>query len=371
MGITVSGRKRAGQAVADRTALARGSYVPGPETTGPLPNVTSFTQVTPVAGGDGTYSFNVTDAGAVFDGYEFWGQVRPRVVSGETPVFRNCIFRGPPPARFSGGLAGLINAYGIGYGHSTFENCLWDPTPWFTQKGYDPNQWVHLANTTAIHGADFDMRWCEIRNVQDGFNLVGHTPRTSGGNVAERWTDIDRCWIHKGFYVNDWYGPSDGQPHGDAVQTNTGKNLQIRGSMLGGQRDMAGYRAWGSAKDRNRNTGDDFWNAGIMLQQEVSGADPNLIENVEISDNVFGGGTASLNHSSKFSIPWTGLTIVRNRFLTRGSDWGQTLNAGAETNQGAGYYVLRPSAHASKYGTGGDANTVYETGAPVPITNGG
>lgn len=338
----------------NRAALVRGAYIPGPTTTGPLPHITSFTQLT------GTQT--LADNNIVLDGYEIWGQVLPRVISGNTPILRNCILRGKPPAQYSTGLDGVIKAYGNGYGHITLENCIIDPMGWFDVKGYDPTQMIHLRNTTAIHGSDYDMHWCEVTNVQDGLNIVGHTPRTSGGDPNERWLEVDRSWIHKGYYMNPWSAVGDGQPHCDAIQTNTGKNLTFWGNMLGGQRNMTGYQTWPGGY----NSGDDFWNAGIMLQQEVNANYANLIENVRIEDNVIGGGTASLNHSNKYSNPWTGLSIRRNRFLQRSSNWGQTLNNGNPTNQGAGYYILRPSIFADRY----SQNTILETGANAPITNG-
>lgn len=364
--------------VPDRNQLVRGAYIPGPATTGPLPG-TQFAQVEAGASG----RITIGEANAVFDGCEFWGQVYV-IATGVT--FRNCIFRGADPTSASTTIEqnnprGIIRAYGNSR-HFVLENCRIDPDAWLTQRG----RTYRYVDAVGIHGGDFEARWCEIANVADGISHVAPTVTAR----AAQFTDIDRCWIHRAAFVNDWTGMSGGQPHADAIQAHTGKNVTIRGSMIGGIRDTAGYLDWGfdgpdnsgylggrptTADGLGRNAGDDYANAALMLKQEVDDSADNRLENWTVEDNYIAGGSASLNMAYSSARPtqkFASFAVRRNRFFIRGASDGVYLWDNVLTGAGTGPYIIRSAANT--LATFAD-NTLWDpeagdTGAEVPFTNG-
>ncbi|MFC7619510.1 hypothetical protein [Microlunatus sp. GCM10028923] len=379
-GLTLGAGRAAAEQSGNRAELRRGGYLPGPGTTGPLPG-TRLTKITADASrrGGEPGRFTVEDRNAVFDGYEFWAEVVPA----EGSVFRNCVFRGIDPNLVTNKNArAAIVAHASP--HFVLENCLIDPDGWLTQRER-PHRVIH---SNGIRGADFEARWCEIRNVADGIGIVGHGAEAD--DARSKITDIDRCWIHAGSYVNDYYVThSDGQIHGDAVQFHTGKNITIRGCTLGGVRDVAGYNVWqfngpnrdgfvgGSPADTagGRNTGDDHYTSVLMVKQEVADDVWRRLENVVIEDNGIGGGVASVNNVMSSTTPgqtWSSLTISGNRFFERGPDWGRHLDQGQPKDEGAGYYLLkgRGSLATIEGNTIWDWQNEVDTGVPIPITGG-
>lgn len=366
--------------IPDRNSLVRGTYIPSKGTTGPLPG----TVLTPVEAGP-SGRITITDNNTTFDSMEFWGQV---YVTGHGNAFTNCVFRGADPAGGAGmsvessGSRGVIRAYSNSQ-HFILENCLIDPDGWITER---ERSWRYIESV-GIHGGDFEMRWCEITNVGDGISHVATTinPKNS------QYTDVDRCWIHKGAFVNDWPTRSGGQPHDDAIQSHTGKHVKVRGCMLGGIRDMAGYLDWGFDGPTNtgvvggrpttpdglgRNTGEDFSNAVLMLKQEVDDSLDNRLEDWIIEDNFIAGAAASVNLAYSSTRPgqkFASFTIQRNRFFERGATDGVYMWSGVLTDDGPGFYIIRDAANTLATfsdNTIWDPETGTNTGVPVPVTNG-
>jgi hypothetical protein len=352
----------------DRDALVPGNWRPDlhPEWIGPVEG-TTFTDVYPTSGQVITVSTSspYVHAGVV-DGVRFWGQVK-FAANAAGLIFKNCWFVGPDPAVPTGnGIWGCISSYGGETRHVKIIDSIIDPSLWWTVEGRLGNPLI-----VGIHGGDMELLRCEIVNCQDGVNFLGPTGSLAIAQAA--FFTMESCWVHKGYYTNNWYGPSDGQPHCDGFQTNTGKNITIRGCTIGGERDVTGYIVWPGGY----NAGDDFWNAAFMIKQESSNDDIRRIENVLIEKNWIGGGTASINFSYNPTYPNTyASTVIRdNWFFNRGANWGQKMSGdGAGTNtghrtdtaNGTGWYILRGTQLQATFSN----NRNLSTGQLVPISNG-
>lgn len=284
-----------------------------------------------------------------YSGRRFFG--RASIPSGGgTYVIRDSILCGPDP---DGLESACINVSSSFTGTLIVEDSLFDPMPWITDKGKTSlSPWVN-----GINGAGFTVRRCEITNVVDGLSIIG--------NAGHSPTVIELNWIHKGYFAHDFEGQSDERTHTDAIQFHRGKNITVRGNLIGGDRDMTGYQAtWPDGS----NTGDDFENAGIMLKQESSNSDADRLENILIEANWFAGGMSGINFSYDPARPNTfASTIIRNnKFADREPGWGVTRRANGSLSTGDGYYFLRSPALQAQI----SGNVLESTGAPVPITNG-
>lgn len=367
-----------------RESLVPGTYVPGATTTGPLPGTTFFDVED---NGSGVIALNsawLSARGVTLDGDDrytltglrFWGEVRfntPKI------RLRNCQIHGPDPTVSTS--TAIIKNYGAGYYHATLENCLIDPLPWYTERGRAMMTDVNYQRRCGISGGDLEVRWTEIRNVEDGWALIQNDDLVSDpGNPrpdGQRFWVCDRNWIHACTYVN---GPdymltanpgSGGSPHADAFQFNTGRNGHLVGCMLGGSRNPLAYDSWPTTWERIT---DDYSNAAIMLQQEVSGfsvGDPRWIDATIIEDNFLGGGNATINVVYKNSNTLEGVTIRRNKWLQRGANWGVWWQDAAQMNSYAGFgqYIAKGGSPTSALALSWSDNTVLETGTTLNFVN--
>lgn len=347
-----------------RDGLVAGVDKPTAQTTG----VHDGVELTPVYPPAGQYVIALSPG--TYENQMFWGQVRPQQSSNANEyVFRNCWFAGADFnwSNYDTNLTGLVfcgpSSSNL-QSHLVFVDCTFNPKVWFDGHPLRPAGWTpsaeapaRQAQTAGVHGGNFELRRCEIVNAQDGVNYVGT-------NVSSCLVELS--WIHGNYFRNDWYGPSDGRCHSDAFQFNVGSNVTLRGNILGGHRDMTGYRTWPGGY----NSGDDAWNAAIMLKQERSNTTVDKIENVLIEKNWIYGGTAGINFPYNPSHPNTfSTTIIRdNRFGARGSGWRASANGPGtyETGQQDGWYIIRSTSLAASI-TG---NIIEGTGSAVPIQNG-
>lgn len=373
----------------DRDALVPGTYVPGPATAGVRPS-TVLTDIekepqypnyidleAPGLGADPEILANGVPIGSLsagIHGYRFWGSVRFR-----SPgiVARECVFAGPDPALVPGGInaSSCIQCYGNFPDHFEVIDCTISPLPWVAERGRTPN-----ARIMGFQGGNFTARRCEIIGT-DAISYQG--PNGSAQTAHDAYALIEANWMHFGIYQNDFYPPGadDGQSHNDAFQTTFGKNITLNGNLMGGHRDVSGYLVW----PNGYNAGDDFWNAGIMLQQATGMNDTYLIENVTITNNWIAGGTASINHPFHASMPnrFPDTVISDNKILLREDDWGHKKRGDgpgqpgyrADTDRVGGYYLLRSTQHEATYenntiATLSPDGTWTDTGTPVPISNG-
>ena len=348
---------------ANRDGLIAGIHKPDASNTGPY-TVSSWAEQDPSTG----TSITISTPGTYY-GKRYWGTVKVTAPD-NTVFFRECWFAGPHPTSPTGDLTSCIQTFGSSPKKFEVWDSILDPSVWQSIRGVSPD--FQTAYICGIHGGNIRVYRTEITNVQDGWNWIGPSA-TPAADLQQ--TTLQQCWIHKGYYVNDWYDARapDGQPHCDAFQTNYGRNLLIKGNTLGGVRNITGYNIWPGGY----NSGDDFWNAGLQLSQEVDDNDLHRIRNVTIEQNWIGGGTSSINHARDPDNPgaWTENCFIRdNKFLTRGSDWGVKMKGDGfglpgydnTTSPASGYYIIRHSSFAGMYSN----NTTEETGAPVPIVNG-
>lgn len=379
---------------ADRSTLVVMVDMPNdPANVGPY-SVTTWIDVFPPAGSNViTINGPGNDDGAgAYVGRRYWGQVRVAQGLADWLVkFRQCQFHGPDPNTVVTTDPGMIRCYGNAPSKVYYRDCLFDPLPWVTEQGRARVSPYYMG----FHGANFDVRRSEFRNIQDPFNMVGPNGNDAAAVTAQE-TIIEQNWIHKGFYANNVQPPPDGQPHSDGIQFNTGRNFTIRGNYIGGQQVMTGYWTWpnGGAAPYlgvGSNLGDGFFGAGIMIKNEVDASATNKIENVLIEGNWIEGCAHGINHASNPSAPNTFSTtnIRNNKFIPRtgadAADWARsyripaTITVGGTTRNGAvgdpevlfgtgaGTYIIRANTMTSIY----SGNVLTTTGAAVPIANGG
>jgi hypothetical protein len=346
---------------ARRLALVRGVDMPNTSSTGPLPG-TTFTNVESTAGIIDINSAWLSANGISLDadgyftitGKRFWGKVRPK---SPRIRFRSCMFHGhSADLSDNNGLVQCFNDGTVSY-HWVAEHCLFDPNYWVTDRGL-----TQMAvggarpyiNYKGIHGGDFELRWCEIRNVEDGVNWVQSQDISDGGNsgwgegivapAGQRFSVLDRCLIHKCGYVNTtaYTAQSGGYPHCDAFQFNSGRNLWITGCMLGGQRNTARYDTY--PLTTVDYSSEDFGTSALIIQQEgtTTPGTASYITNVLIEDSWAGGaGGATINTNVKGGNDLAGVTIRRLKLADRASNWGVFYSNGARVDFGAGAYTTK------------------------------
>lgn len=294
----------------------------------------------------------------------YWGRVVPTGGPTATLNFINCEFVGTDPDTYATLTGMIMNGHPSNPATQAppfinLTDCRIDGTKWtyaHAQRPLSSNAVRVLSpQTTGIHGGNFNMQRSIVTGVQDGINY------TCGSNTS---CTIEKSILHKMHFVNNWFGPSDGRSHSDVFQFNRGKNITIRGNILGGQRDMVGYRTWPGGY----NSGDDAWNAAFMIKQEVSNGDHDRIENVLIEKNWIYGGTAGINFPYNPNNPnlFETTSIINNRFGQRGSGWRGSANGAGTYDTGDGWYIIRSSNLLATI----SGNINESTGLPVPITNG-
>ncbi|MEJ7604393.1 MAG: discoidin domain-containing protein [Kofleriaceae bacterium] len=344
---------------AQRNALVYGQYKPDATNTGPVPEVTLSQYGTPSTSTD----FLVTANNQIVENLEIWGRVDLR--SFTNVLVRNCI------------IHGTLNR-GVGSGHvfgssndlrgATILDTALVGRPVTVPASYNgvPNPDagnVNLANewVGGVTGSNFTVLRTEIRNTSDGIGLNSQL-----GNVTAKGT-----WIHDGWF-NEWteeqgspsggparyYPYSSGSPrytHVDGVQFHRGKHYTFVGNRIGGKRVIGAHNATPSQKSQI-NSGDDMYNAAMMIKQEVDNTAANKLEHILIDRNWFEGGAATIN------ITWG----RDNRFETLSF----TNNKFARSTWGSQWYILRGRDDAG-VPVGNFSNNVFEDdGSAVPITRG-
>jgi hypothetical protein len=322
---------------AEREALVLGDYIPNETNTGLLPGwtISMLERVLPTSGN------HVSLAPGLYENKIFWCEVR--IAYGTAPViFRNCVFAGPNPDAIGdatgGGQLGRDGGQGLRcWGSTIFQWEMYDskidPSVWFDASNNPPdgacsgNMSYKLRHIIGIAGGSGTVRRCEITNVGDGIGII----QTAENDADVSFYTIEGNWIHKMiFYKGAGHHQPEGT-HADGIQFHTGRNITIRGNRIGGAYSPDGY-----AQDPSYNLGDDIYNAGIMLQQEVSSDNNHRLENILIEKNLFEGGRPggyNINHSYKFTTNHATTRIRDNKFILRSPT----------------HYVIRPSAWANRY----------------------
>lgn len=375
-----------GGTVIDRSTLRPMIDKPTAATTG-LDGSIAFADMIDVVG-SGTVPAHTTSTTTPQVGKIFWGIEKWNT----TATYRNCIFAGPAPDTWPESTPGnpsygCTQNYGTGPVMAEMYDCLYDPSLWLTARAPGGAQPKLNRYNIGHHGGNVRLYRCEIKNVSDGINFIGPNGSAAAANAGEFL--MQQCFLHKALYGNNLYPPNDGQPHCDGFQTNYGKNITLRGNVIGGARDKTGYLIWPGGY----NSGDDFWNTAIILKQEAApdrgtagtAEEIGAIENVLIEGNWLTGGNATVNQTTVGAYPssWQNVVIRNNRFGRRLPGWEQKMAPSKDASgnyipystavrndspaaPNYGYYIIRPSVYSSFY----SGNVMEDDGSAVPFTNG-
>jgi hypothetical protein len=245
-------------------------------------------------------------------------------------TFTNCRFSGMNPeilfAMFNAGTAisiptagGITNWTG---NHITFIDCEFDVS-WWIRNGLSTYwSWQHSA---ALYGGHFTLQRCLVRGFTDGFNFTG----APGNSLLDQYILIEGCRLGPNFYAQNIpaaYSPQSGAyTHSDGFQFNTGGNVEIRYSYIGGPRlSSAAPNFPGSLAMR------DAGNAGLMIQQEPDSRyteERKRVDGIYVHHNWIAGGSATvnLNYAQNNTLPspalapvgWVGNRVQENRIMQR------------------------------------------------------
>lgn len=361
----------------DRENLVAGTYVPGlkDDTVG-VPNVSLITKVE-------VGTVQPTSSGAYTDFPRYVVSGAPTITDTrfEAPVFlgstttgdvtfKRCHFVGLNPQTVqalydAAGDTKAVREAASGFvnytaRHATFIDCTFDNGWWYDQG---KSNRISTLWSAALHGGNLSLVRSELTRFVDGINFA------QGPCGPEAYTLVDSSWIHGGFFANgivpppgaSWVAQSGNNTHSDAFQFNTGRNVEIRYSLLGGaradfsERVSVPYLPGGS-------TGDDYANSAIMWQQENNayGA-AGLVDNVDLHDNWMAGAVGTLQIVTKNGNTLPGATnkVRNNRFLRRELGWGTSANSpgyaivkSSDTGVAFSGNVLWDGTDANRAGTG-------------------
>ncbi len=292
--------------------------------------------------------FTCTSNNQIVENLEIFGSINTRAFTNVT--VRNCTVYGPPStSSWWGTLRGPI------YSSSSQMNGL-------------------LVEDT--------LRRVEISNHQDGPSFTSTT-----GNVT-----IEGSYLHDALFsefsqaqVDSGEHPAGGSnyTHCDGLQWHVGKNYLIRGNFIGGVREPWDHHI---GREAEINSGDDWYNAALMIKQEVSNAEANFIDNVIIENNWLWGGASTVNITSpgasasgpkNYMVPKdaadgrparVGVIIRNNTFLR--STWEDKL----KTRLNSDGNIMEPSGQAyvlRDLNMGVFQNNTFPDGVAVPIRSGG
>jgi len=362
--------------VISRDDLVPGTYIPGmtPNTVG----VVDWPAVTNVEVGTVQLSMAFQlfiPTSTYYENTRFECPVFTGVASPSTMTFYNCHFVGlnPQVVQDLYDTLGEVTSVGdssrgfINYRnkHVTFIDCTFDNGWWFDQG---LSNRISTLWSGGLTGGNFTLTRCEVTRFVDG---VGWAQGPCG---IDAFTLIQDSWIHRGFYANGivgipgkWNPQSGGYTHSDAFQVNTGRNCEIKFSMLGGERrdtavsESIPYLPGG-------DTGGDFGNSIFMWQQEVNNyTTAGDVAYMNVHDNWMGGGMGTIQAVVK-----NGNDLSNNCFVTnnkvwiRRPGWGQGGSAGYWFVQSVGGTGI---VYTNNVQWDGTITNMNGNGVAVPITN--
>jgi hypothetical protein len=318
-----------------RDSLVYGTYVPGPDTTGPIPG-TNFTvlgagpkfkgmpiysyddpqcpRLVPSASDwdDGTdYRVTITADGQIVENMELWGSIDLK--NHTNVVIRNCIIHGD---RARTGYAGAFIVNSTTYDdhkNLTVTDSRFIGRPiripdTYNGTALDAAGRIDACNqyNNGLRGSNQSIYRCELVRTPDGIGLTG---------VAGNWKIMGN-WIHRHSYVEwtthdsssgpgGWYPTAAGgstYTHADCIQFDRGKHIRICGNALGNYNGGSGsgdYAHNGSpTQEADILAAEDFYNSNFMIKQEVDSSITNQIQDVVIWKNFLGGSVSTINFPS-------------------------------------------------------------------------
>lgn len=235
---------------------------------------------------------------------EFFGTVRQGTLS--RVFYKNCVFWGTVN---TGALLGEVEATGLDFRNAVFMDC--------TFNNRNNNTWQ-----TNIRGGRYDAYRCEYINGSDGVS----------GNSTIGLVRLFGCYLHDGAYdewaAGDTTFPSQGSNylHCDAIQLGQGPGYYAIGCYFGGAR--AGQYNPHLGNKTAILSGHDFYNSALLAAQAAGG----FLITGTFEQNVFEGGTATINLAVSAGYDLSGLIIKDNIFpykaFAGGGQWYILRGAG-------------------------------------------
>jgi len=153
-----------------------------------------------------------------------------------------------------------------------------------------------------LAGGNFTIRRCEIVGACDSISL---TAQGLGATIEQNWSH-GCSWESWPPGTPDRPSHPDFQTHNDGVQFHRGGPYYVRGNYFGG------FRVPNTPNDP---ANDDWHNACLMIQQEVSSNSIDHLGIVVAEYNWFEGGTFSVNIQLKYGNTMSETTVRHNRYI--------------------------------------------------------
>jgi hypothetical protein len=338
-----------------------GTYIPGvaPNTVGLVDDEMVKTRV-----GDGVAVISIPSTTLLIENTDLRSQVNISGRATDPPlVIRNCRLWGQNPqrvqeSRASASIPDLLGKALQNYSgrHVVLIDCLIDNGLWYDAGESDriSTQW-----SPALHGGNFTVERCLIRRFTDAINFAGR-PNGVGSFVKVLASRI----------CDNWYGASGqdgGYSHSDGFQFNTGANVEIAYSYIGGP-----FERITTATVLGMTTPGPY-NAGLMIQQEQDGNNHHtanwLVDNFNIHHNWLEGSVATVNlnvstKAEKFN-PMTGTATSGCRI------WANRI---AVRPANSGFYIYRTTSTETYLGGNVfwiPGQSIYGNGVELTASNGG
>ena len=320
----------------NRDLLVYGTYIPGTAAdallvegvhTDSVGLVTSIDDLKVVTGTDGVYVITNTTPDDVLTNTLFLcavaigtGAQEPE----EDVELRNCYLAGNNPTSCFE-LFERTGAVPVGYAsalrnwsnkHVTLIDTVLD-CGWWKRNGLSKYEaWQH---SSAIAGGHFTLERVLAAGFTDGVNFTG----APGNADGKQYSKVIASRLGPNFYAYNIpaeYKPqSGGYTHADGFQTNTGGNIEIAYSYIGGPRNGAAKPAWPGGTQM----GDGGGNAAWMIQQEPDGRYDKArmwVDNLYFHDNWLAGGTATINlnyNAQGNTLPGATNRFVNNKIMLK------------------------------------------------------
>jgi len=248
-------------------------------------------------------------------------------LSGKTLTFRNSHFSAVSPAMLrsmhESGIA-IVSGRGSAVVNWTtanviFEDCTFDCTWWKSAGLSEYEGWPHGA---ALAGSRFRLERCLVRGFADDINMTGAPGNADGQSKLEVYASR----LGPNFFAYNIpasFNPqAGGYTHSDGIQTNTGGNLKVRYSYIGGPRLGSAKPTWPGGTQMR-----DCGNAALMLQQEPDSrypAEQIRVHHLDVQHCWLAGGTSTVNLNHSQGNPLSvdeGNRVEDNRIMLRIPDF--------------------------------------------------